>query len=181
MTINFQPTPKRATDYETVFILRPDIDAETSEKVISRAVAAIEGAGGKLTRVESWGKRRLAFPLGKQRKGFYVYLRYLGLRGTVYELERNLRMLDTVLRHLTVVLAKDVDMTAVEVDPEEVKVRRIEVSAEDDDQDESFEASLGLSDTDRHAREPAPQAPAAPPAAPAAEGEATTPAPVGDA
>mgnify|MGYP001208048256 FL=1 len=182
MTINFQPTPKRATDYETVFILRPDIDAETSEKVISRAVAAIEGAGGKLTRVESWGKRRLAFPLGKQRKGFYVYLRYLGLRGTVYELERNLRMLDTVLRHLTVVLAKDVDMTAVEVDPEEVKVRRIEVSAEEDDREDSFEASLGLSDDNRPApaREPAPAPVVEAPAA-AAEGSDELAKPVGEA
>ncbi len=174
MTINFQPTPKRATDYETVFILRPDIDAETSEKVISRAVAAIEGAGGKLTRVESWGKRRLAFPLGKQRKGFYVYLRFLGLKGTVYELERNLRMLDTVLRHLTVALAKDVDMTEVVVDPEEIKVRRIEVSAEEDDREDSFEASLGLSDDSRQAPargEPAPQSPVA--EAPAASAEST--------
>ncbi|MBL8601866.1 MAG: 30S ribosomal protein S6 [Myxococcales bacterium] len=154
MTIDFRPDPRRATDYETVFILRPDIDAETSEKVISRAVAAIESSNGKLTRVESWGKRRLAFPVGKQRKGFYVYLRYLGMKGTVYELERNLRMLDTVLRHLTVVIAKNVDMTAVVIDPEEVKVRRIEITAEEDDREDSFEASLGLADNhDRRDRD----------------------------
>lgn len=181
MTVDVRSDVKRASDYETVFIVRPDIDADTSEKIISRAVSAIEQTGGKLTRVESWGRRRLAYPIAKQRKGFYVYVRYLGQVGTVSELERNLRMMDTVIRHMSVQLAKDIDFAAVTVDPEEIKVRRIEVSAEDDDQDESFEASLGLSDTDRHAREPAPQAAPAP-AAPAAEGEATTtPAPVGDA
>ena len=182
MTVDVQKSVKRASDYETVFIVRPDIDADASEKIISRAVSAIEQTGGKLTRVESWGRRRLAYPIAKQRKGFYVYLRYLGLRGTVYELERNLRMLDTVLRHLTVVLAKDVDMTAVEVDPEEVKVRRIEVSAEEDDREDSFEASLGLSDDNRPApaREPAPAPVVEAPAA-AAEGSDELAKPVGEA
>ncbi len=138
--------PKRATDYETVFILRPDIDAETSEKVISRAVSAIEATHGRLTKVESWGKRKLAYPVGKQRKGVYVYVRFLGYRGTVSELERNLRMLDTVLRYMTVQLAKDIDTSTVTVDPEEVKVRRIEVTPDEDDREDSFEAQLGLSD-----------------------------------
>lgn len=142
----------RASDYETVFILRPDIDGEASEKVISRAISSLEGTGAKLTKIESWGKRRLAYPIGKQRKGVYVYLRYLGAKGTVAELERNLRMLDTVLRHMTVVLAKDVDVASVTVDPEEIKTRRIELSAEDDDRDESFEAQLGLADEPRRDR-----------------------------
>ncbi len=160
MTTEISIDPKRATDYETVFILRPDIDAETSEKVISRAVAAIESVHGRLTKVESWGKRKLAYPVGKQRKGVYVYVRYLGYKGTVAELERNLRMLDPVLRYMSVLLARDVDASTVTVDPEEVKVRRIEISADDDDRDESFEASLGLADEPAPPprREPEPEA-----------------------
>ena len=120
MTTEIQIDPTRASDYETVFILRPDIDAEGSERVISRAVTAIEGARGKLTKVESWGKRRLAYPVAKQRKGVYVYVRYLGYQGTVTELERNLRMLDTVIRYMSVLLAKNVDFASVTVDPEEI-------------------------------------------------------------
>ena len=73
-------------------------------------------------------------------------MRYLGYRGTVTELERNLRMLDTVLRHMSVVLAKNIDPTAVTVDPEEVKVRRIEITADDDDREDNIEAQLGLTD-----------------------------------
>jgi len=171
--------PKRATDYETVFILRPDIDAETSEKVISRAVSAIEATHGRLTKVESWGKRKLAYPVGKQRKGVYVYVRFLGYRGTVSELERNLRMLDTVLRYMTVQLAKDIDTSTVTVDPEEVKVRRIEVTPDEDDREDSFEAQLGLSDDPPPRRAPELTPERAEPTEPTEPTE--TKAPAGDA
>ncbi|MFO0608669.1 MAG: 30S ribosomal protein S6 [Polyangiales bacterium] len=146
MTTEVQIDPKRATDYETVFILRPDIDAEGSEKAISRVVTAIEGTSGRLTKVESWGRRKLAYPVAKQRKGVYVYVRYLGFRGTVAEVERGLRMLDAVIRYQTVLNARDIDISQVTVDPEEVKVRRIELSSVDDERDETFEHSLGLAD-----------------------------------
>lgn len=146
MTIEANIDRSRATDYETIFILRADIDSDASEKAIARVLAAIEAGQGKLLKVESWGKRRLAYPIGKQRKGFYVYVRYLGYRGVVAEVERNLRMLDTVLRHLTVALRKNVDPKALTVDPEDVKVRRIEIVEGDDDKEENIESSLGLSD-----------------------------------
>lgn len=178
MTVDVQRDVKRASDYETVFIVRPDIDADTSEKVISRAVSAIEQTGGKLTRVESWGRRRLAYPIAKQRKGFYVYLRYLGLEGTVAELERNLRMMDTVIRHMSVLIAKDLDAASITVDPEEVKVRRIEVTDIEDDAEETFEASLGLAEIER----PAPViVPPSQPPAPEAESVEAPPTPAGDA
>jgi small subunit ribosomal protein S6 len=157
MTSEVRIDKSRATDYETIFILRADIDAETSERVISRAVAAIEQTGGKLLKLESWGKRRLAYPIGKQRKGFYVYSRYLGYQGTVAELERNLRMLDTVLRHMSVQLRKNVDSTAVTVDPEEIKVRRIEITEGEEDREDSVEASLGLADDQRRERRERPE------------------------
>lgn len=165
---------KRASDYETVFILRPDIDAETSEKVIARAVTALESTSGKLTKVESWGRRRLAYPIARQRKGFYVYIRYLGFKGTVAEVERNLRMLDPVMRYMTVLNAKDIDLASIAVDPEEIKVRRIEITPDEDDREDSFEAQLGLSDDPPPRREPAPE--------PIEAAEVTeTKAPAGDA
>jgi len=143
----------KAIDYETIFILRADIDSDASERAISRAVAAIEQNGGKLLKLESWGKRRLAFPIKKQRKGFYVYTRYLGYRGLVTELERNLRMLDTVLRYLTIQIRIDVDPASISVDPEEIKVRRIEIAdAPEEDREDSVEASLGLADEQRPER-----------------------------
>jgi small subunit ribosomal protein S6 len=146
MTIEANIDRSRATEYETIFILRADIDSDASEKAITRVRTAIEQGGGKLLKVESWGKRRLAYAIGKQRKGFYVYVRYLGYRGVVAEVERNLRMLDTVLRHLTVALRKNVDPNSITVHEEDVKIRRIEIVEGDDDKEENIESALGLSD-----------------------------------
>jgi small subunit ribosomal protein S6 len=157
MTTDVRIDKSRATDYETTFILRADIDADASERVISRVVNAIEQQGGKLLKVESWGKRRLAFPIAKQRKGFYVYVRFLGYRGVVAEVERNLRMLDTVLRHMTIQLRKDIDPASVAVDPEEVKVRRIEITEAEEEREDSVEASLGLADDQRRERRERPE------------------------
>ncbi|MFO0558271.1 MAG: 30S ribosomal protein S6 [Polyangiales bacterium] len=175
MTIEANIDRSRATDYETIFILRADIDSDASEKAISRVLTAIEQGGGKLLKVESWGKRRLAYAIGKQRKGFYVYVRYLGYRGVVAEVERNLRMLDTVLRHLTVALRKNVDPKAITVDADDVKVRRIEIVEGEDDKEENIESSLGLSD-DRPSMAPRGDryeaAPEPPPAAPSEEAKA---------
>jgi small subunit ribosomal protein S6 len=152
MTTDVRIDRNRAIDYETIFILRADIDSDASERAISRVVNAIQQGGGTLIKLESWGKRRLAFPIGKQRKGFYVYARYLGYRGLVSEVERNLRMLDTVLRHMTVQLAKDVDPKSITVDPEEVKLARIEITEGEDEREETIEQTLGLADEQRPER-----------------------------
>lgn len=152
MTTDVRIDRNRAIDYETIFILRADIDSDASERAISRVVNAIQQGGGTLVKLESWGKRRLAFPIGKQRKGFYVYARYLGYRGLVSEVERNLRMLDTVLRHMTVQLAKDVDPKSITVDPEEVKLARIEITEGEEEREETIEQTLGLADEQRPER-----------------------------
>lgn len=163
--------PARANDYETIFILRDNIDSDASEKAISRVTAAVESTGGKLLKLESWGKRRLAFLIGRHRKGFYVYVRYLGFLGTVPEVERSLRMLDTVLRHQTVRVGRDVELGSVNADPEDLKLRRIEITeSSEDDREESFEASLGLSEGNPPPPPP-PPAPEPPAEAPEARAE----------
>ena len=97
---------------------------------------------------------------------------------SVAEVERNLRMMDSVIRHMSVLLAKDLDAEAIAVDPEEIKVRRIEVTDADDDADETFEASLGLADVERPVHVHAPvQSQPAPEAVEAPE----VPTPAGDA
>jgi small subunit ribosomal protein S6 len=63
-------------------------------------------------KVDNWGKRRLAYEVAKERKGIYLYWLYLAQPGVVEETERNLRMLDSVIRYLTVKVDEDVDITA---------------------------------------------------------------------
>ena len=99
--------------------------------------------GRKLVKVEAWGRRKLAYPVKKQRRGVYVYVKFVGAGGLVQELERNLKLQDAVLKFQTVTLREQVDMAGLTVDPEEVKFARLELAPEAE-QEESREKVLGL-------------------------------------
>jgi len=135
----------RAREYETIYVLRQDVDPDSADKVASRVADVVARENGRLVKVETWGRRRLAYAVGKQKKGVYYYLKYLGTGEVVSELERNFRMLDSVLRFQTVQLRDEVDVDSVVVDPEEVKFARLEPPPEDE-HEESREKALGLLD-----------------------------------
>ena len=104
--------PGTLREYETIFILRPDAQAESIAQVNQRIRGVIEQMGGKLLKLDNWGKRKLAYEVKKQLKGIYLYWQYLGTTGVVEEIERNLRMLDQVIRYYTVKVDENVDPTA---------------------------------------------------------------------
>jgi small subunit ribosomal protein S6 len=133
---------KRAREYETIYVLRQDVDPDSADKVATRVADVVARENGKLVKVETWGRRKLAYVVAKQRRGVYYYLKYLGGGAVVTELERNLRMLDNVLKFQTVLLREDVHADSVTVDPEEVKFTRIE--APEEEKEESRERALGL-------------------------------------
>jgi small subunit ribosomal protein S6 len=62
-----------------------------------------------LLKIENWGRRKLAYEVKKQLKGIYIFLRYLGNAGLVEEVERNLRLSDSVIRQYSVKIAENVD------------------------------------------------------------------------
>lgn len=108
-----QVLPKhRAREYETIFIMHPEVPADSIEQVAGRLTDVVDKLDGKLIRVENWGKRRLAYSVKKQNKGVYVYLRYLGYSDLVNEMERVMRMLEPVLKYLTVKVEEDVNPEA---------------------------------------------------------------------
>jgi small subunit ribosomal protein S6 len=100
---------------------------------------------GQLLKVEAWGRRKLAYPVAKHKKGVYVYVRYVGKGGLVSELERNLKLQDSVLKYQTVQTRDNVDVTGIAVDPEEIKFQRLELPPEEEER-ESRERALGLLD-----------------------------------
>ena len=104
--------PGTQREYETVFILRPDTNQEGIQSVNTRVRGVIDAHGGKLLKLDNWGKRKLAYEVKKQLKGIYLYWQYLGTAGTVEEIERNLRMLEQVIRYYTVKVDEDVDPAA---------------------------------------------------------------------
>jgi len=109
---SMRDTPNTAREYETIYILRPNTANEGVAEVNTRIKGVIEGMGGKVIKVDNWGKRRLAYEVAKERKGIYLYWLYLAQPGVVEECERNLRMLDNVIRYLTVKVDENVDVGA---------------------------------------------------------------------
>lgn len=104
--------PGTQREYETIYILRPDATTEQIHDVNTRVRRVIESTGGKLIRVDNWGKRKLAYEIKKQLKGIYLYWLYLGESKLVAEIERNLRMLDLVIRYYTVKVEEGIDPEA---------------------------------------------------------------------
>jgi small subunit ribosomal protein S6 len=146
--------PNRAKEYETIYILRPDIDAESADKLGTRLAEVVGREKGRLTKVELWGRRRLAFDIAKHRRGVYIYLKYLGSGRVVDEIERNLRLADGVLKYQTVLVRGDVEVETLEVTDEDVKFEKVELPPLEEERDESRERQLGLVEMDRRAERP---------------------------
>ena len=135
----------RTKEYETIYVLRSDVDSEAAERIQARVAEAVEREHGKLVKVESWGRRRLAYPVGKLRRGVYVYVKYVGGGGLVAEVERNLKLQETVVKFMTVMTNDVVDLATLQIDPEEVKLGKFELPPEPE-VEESREKQLGLVD-----------------------------------
>jgi len=102
--------PGRKREYETIFILRPDVTNEQIGAANTKLRGVLEGGGGKLLKIENWGRRKLAYEVKKQLKGVYLFWRYLGDPGLVEEVERNLRLSDAVIRYYSVKVVDNVDV-----------------------------------------------------------------------
>jgi len=87
--------------YEICFIVHPD-QSEQVPAMIERYRSLILSQGGKMHRVEDWGRRQLAYPIAKLVKAHYVLLNIECGKSTLDELEHGFRYNDAVLRHLTV-------------------------------------------------------------------------------
>jgi small subunit ribosomal protein S6 len=104
--------PGTQREFETIFILRPDTNQDGIQLVNTRIRGVIDQMGGRLVKLDNWGKRKLAYEVKKQLKGIYLYWQYLGTAGVVEEIERNLRMLDSVIRYYTVKIDENIDPNA---------------------------------------------------------------------
>jgi small subunit ribosomal protein S6 len=85
-----------------VFIVRPDVDGDGLEEVISEVEHLIDRNNGEVTKVEPWGLHRLAYPIKKHQEGRYVLMTFELEPRNVTELERVLKLKETVIRHLVI-------------------------------------------------------------------------------
>lgn len=91
-------------EYETVFILDPTLDEAQEKEQVDRVVQWVEDLGGTMDNVERWGRRRLAYEIRKKRDGIYNILHYHAAGDHVKELERRMRINESIMRVLTVVI-----------------------------------------------------------------------------
>ncbi|MGD9318998.1 MAG: 30S ribosomal protein S6 [Desulfobacteraceae bacterium] len=104
--------------YETLYIVKPELDDENYKAVVDKFRDLIEKQKGVIVKLEEWGKQRLAYQVKKFDQGAYVLMDYCGGPGVTAELERDLKLDDRILKYQTVKLADDVDPQAL-VDKEE--------------------------------------------------------------
>ncbi len=99
--------------YELTIILSPELDEAGKTKILDRVTQVMtEQFGGELKRMDDWGRRKLAYEIRKQGHGDYTYLRFVAPGEAIAEMERVMRLLDGVLKFLTVRLEDDEDMDA---------------------------------------------------------------------
>jgi small subunit ribosomal protein S6 len=93
--------------YELVYIAPPETTEEVLADLHAQVAAVVERFGGNIEKTENWGRRRLAYEIAGHREGAYV-LEVINGPGTLTtELDRRLRVLDTVMRHMIVRVDED--------------------------------------------------------------------------
>ncbi len=88
--------------YETMYILRPDLNDEMVDQAIQKYQALIKDNGGELLETQHRGKRRLAYEIQRFREGIYIQMNYKDGGPAVAGMERAMRLSEDVVRYLTV-------------------------------------------------------------------------------
>lgn len=88
--------------YETLVLIHPDQGEPGSKEIATRIRSLIEDQGGSVSQVQEWGVRELSYLIAKQRRGFYVLFEYRATPAGLLEVERNLKLMDPVLRFVSV-------------------------------------------------------------------------------
>jgi small subunit ribosomal protein S6 len=88
--------------YELVYIVSPEATDEQVAEVHTQVDAVVQRLGGQLEKTENWGRRKLAYEIGRHKEGTYVLEVIHGTGELMKEIDRRLKVLDSVIRHLTV-------------------------------------------------------------------------------
>ena len=88
--------------YELALVVNAKIEDDERTAVVDKCKALIERFGGTITNVDDWGKKRLAYEIQKMREGFYYFIQFDAASTVPAEVERDVRIMDNVLRFLVV-------------------------------------------------------------------------------
>lgn len=97
----------RRNHYETAVIINAALDDEQIEAVVAKITGIITDGGGEISETEKWGRKRLAYTINKNRIGYYVIYRFEAPVDLIAELERLMKIDESVVRFLTIRLEKE--------------------------------------------------------------------------
>ncbi|NLB61507.1 MAG: 30S ribosomal protein S6 [Clostridiales bacterium] len=88
--------------YESVYVINASIGDEAINGKVAKFNELIATNGGNVTKVDEWGKRRLAYPIDYVTEGYYVLINFEGDSELPKELERNFRIDESVIRFVVI-------------------------------------------------------------------------------
>ena len=119
-------------DYEIVYIFRSSLASEAIEEKLERFHAILTGDGeGEITGSAHWGKRQFAYPIRKQKNGYYVVVQFASNPAGLGALERVLKLDDDVLRYLIVIAERPLPAPEEEAEPTDAAAAGEAPDAED--------------------------------------------------
>ncbi|HEY6359704.1 MAG TPA: 30S ribosomal protein S6 [Vicinamibacterales bacterium] len=88
--------------YELVYVVSPDATEEQVTDLHTQVEGIVQRMGGQIEKTENWGRRKLAYEIGRHKEGTYVLENILGTGELLKEIDRRLKVYDIVIRHLVV-------------------------------------------------------------------------------
>ena len=88
--------------YELALVVSAKIEDDARAAVVAKAQEYVTRAGGVVSEVEEWGKKKLAYEIQHMKEGFYYFIQFEADAACPAELEKRVRIMDNVLRYLVV-------------------------------------------------------------------------------
>ncbi|MEW6726662.1 30S ribosomal protein S6 [Desulforudis sp. 1088] len=88
--------------YEVMYILHPELEEEGLAALTAKFQEVVTAGGGEVTKLDKWGKRRLAYEIDHVHDGYYVVMKFKAEPAVARELDRVLKITDGVIRHMII-------------------------------------------------------------------------------
>ncbi|OQY11539.1 MAG: 30S ribosomal protein S6 [Desulfobacteraceae bacterium 4572_19] len=99
--------------YETIFIADPDIPEERRSQIFDKIKDTVKVQNGFIAEFDEWGIKKLAYEINRKPRGYYVRMDLCGTGDLIFELERNFRLDDKVLKFMTILLESNTSIEKI--------------------------------------------------------------------
>ena len=113
-------------NYESLYIIQPELVGDELAAVVGKFEGVLTEQGAEIHKLDNWGVRKLAYPINKVARGYYIQTQFCAEPDVIAEFERRLRLDENVIRFLTVKIDGDF--------PAAVGEKKVVVDADDDDE-----------------------------------------------